>query len=170
MSITGLYTIGYEGAALDDFLATLKLIPVDTLLDVRELPMSRRRGFSKAALRDALSGVGITYQHERALGSPREVRHRLKSGESDYRTFFSEYDRHLDEQSDLLDHLAGSLKGRIALLCYERDHCQCHRASVARALRERTGLRPVHLGVQSHEQRKRYAASHMGACQSAPAT
>ncbi|MHB8473742.1 MAG: hypothetical protein ACYDC8_13035 [Gammaproteobacteria bacterium] len=40
-----LFTIGYEGTALDDFMRTLKAAKIDGLLDVRELPMSRRKGF-----------------------------------------------------------------------------------------------------------------------------
>lgn len=68
--MTGLYTIGYEGADLGDFLATLRAMCVTTLVDVRELPISRRKGFSKAALGEALGAVDIAYKHERHLGSP----------------------------------------------------------------------------------------------------
>jgi uncharacterized protein (DUF488 family) len=39
-------TIGYEGVSLADFLATLKAAGVQLLLDIRELPISRRKGFS----------------------------------------------------------------------------------------------------------------------------
>ena len=48
--MTVLATIGYEGAALEDFLATLAAARVTTLLDIREAPVSRRPGFSKRAL------------------------------------------------------------------------------------------------------------------------
>lgn len=37
-----LYTIGYEGVALEDFLATLDKVKINVLLDMRELPMSPR--------------------------------------------------------------------------------------------------------------------------------
>ena len=43
----GLFTIGYEGVSLDDFLATLENTAIDVLLDIREFPVSRRKGFSK---------------------------------------------------------------------------------------------------------------------------
>jgi uncharacterized protein (DUF488 family) len=54
--MTALFTIGYEGAALDDFLATLKAARVSTLLDIREAPVSRRPGFSKRELAAAPAG------------------------------------------------------------------------------------------------------------------
>ena len=72
--LSGLTTIGYEGASLPAFLATLKDAGVTRLLDIRELPISRRKGFSKTPLSQALAGVGIEYQHERALGAPRSIR------------------------------------------------------------------------------------------------
>jgi len=73
--MTGLWTIGYEGAALEDFLDTLRQAGVTKILDVREIPISRRKGFSKTVLEQALSGYDIDYQHELRLGSPREMRH-----------------------------------------------------------------------------------------------
>ncbi len=45
-----LTTIGYEGASLTAFISTLKASGVTLLLDVRELPVTRRKGFSKTPL------------------------------------------------------------------------------------------------------------------------
>jgi uncharacterized protein (DUF488 family) len=67
MKALNVLTIGYEGAALEDFLSTLKRARVSLLLDVREIALSRRKGFSKSALSAALSSFGIDYRHERAL-------------------------------------------------------------------------------------------------------
>lgn len=144
--MTALWTIGYEGAAIEDFLDTLRRAGITKVLDVREIPVSRRKGFSKTALKQALTGRGIDYQHERRLGSPRGVRHRLRAT-GDLECFFHDYEAHLRKQQDLLDELAGSLQGGVVLLCYERDPSVCHRAIVARALKERTGLEPNHLSV-----------------------
>ena len=140
-----LFTIGYEGAALDDFVLTLQSAKIDVLLDVRELPISRRKGFSKTALGDALTVAGIDYRHEKLLGSPRTIRHRLRE-DGNYPRFFREFDRHLKEQGALLTLLAHELKGNVALMCYERDHEACHRRSVADALAELLGKTPTHLG------------------------
>ena len=116
-----LFTIGYEGAALDDFVQALKTAKIDVLLDVRELPISRRKGFSKTALGSALTDAGIRYRHEKQLGSPKTIRHRLRE-DGNYPRFFREFDRHLVEQSALLDTLAEELRGNVALMCYEKDH------------------------------------------------
>ncbi len=159
-----LFTIGYEGAQLDDFLATLKKHKTHVLLDVRELPMSRRKGFSKTALKEALAEVGIEYRHERQLGSPKKIRHQLRE-DWNYKRFFKAYDRHLDKQGDLLETLTQELsKHNVALMCFEKDHTTCHRASVVDALAEMLAVTPVHLEVQTHEPGKARKASypHLG--------
>ena len=45
-----LYTAGYEGLTIDAFIARLKQAGIDRVLDVREYPLSRKKGFSKKCL------------------------------------------------------------------------------------------------------------------------
>ncbi len=144
-----LFTIGYEDAALGDFMRALKTAEIDVLLDIRELPISRRKGFSKTALGDALAKAGITYRHEKQLGSPKTIRHKLRE-DGDYSRFFREFNRHLVEHLALLEALSEELKGNVALMCYEKNHEECHRRSVADALAELLGKTPIHLGVDDH--------------------
>jgi uncharacterized protein (DUF488 family) len=160
-SMTGLFTIGYEGADLADFLTALRAVGVTTLLDVRELPISRRKGFSKLALGEALGAAGIAYQHERLLGSPRDARHRLKAT-GDMKTFLTDYEVHLAQQTGLLDELALTLNGNVALMCYERDARDCHRRVVARELGRRFGIEPRHLGVHKDHGDSQRAGVHTG--------
>lgn len=148
-----LYTIGYEGADLADFLATLKRAKMNVLLDVRELPISRRKGFSKTALKQALAEVGIDYRHEKQLGSPKAVRHQLRE-DWDYRRFFRAYDKHLSQQMELLALLADEVQGNVALMCYEKDHTTCHRAAVVNELARMLDLEPVHLSVEKDNERR----------------
>jgi uncharacterized protein (DUF488 family) len=169
MKLKHLVTIGYEGANFADFLATLNALGVTTLLDIRELPISRRRGFAKTALREGLASVGISYRHEPRLGSPKAIRHQLRD-DGDLKQFFRSFDRYLSKQGDLLEQLATELTGTIALLCYERDHTTCHRNSVANALSALTGLKPKHHGVQGHAQRQAAADSRTNLGQGVPAT
>ena len=143
-----IFTLGYEGAELNDFLKVLKAHQIDLLLDVRELPLSRRKGFSKNSLRVALENCDIEYRHERRLGSPKTLRHRLYA-DGNYRTFFRDFDKHLAKQEDLLDTLANELAGNVILVCYERDYRTCHRSAVAEALGERTGSAPAHLEINA---------------------
>jgi uncharacterized protein (DUF488 family) len=160
-----LFTIGYEGTDLADFLATLKRNEVDLLLDVREIPLSRRKGFSKSVLREALAGKGIEYRHEKRLGSPKVIRHRLYA-DGNYERFFRDFWKHLAQQEDLLEQLAEELSGNVALMCYERDPATCHRSAVVEALGKLVGLKARHLGVKTHEQRKAPKAAHPDLSQS----
>ncbi|HUG04378.1 MAG TPA: DUF488 domain-containing protein [Steroidobacteraceae bacterium] len=137
-------TIGYEGTSLTDFIATLKAHRVRQVLDVRELAISRRRGFSKTALSLALAGAGISYAHGPALGTPRWLRHRLRD-DGDFDGFRKDFRKQLAAKRPLLDSLAGSLSGRVALLCYERNPSECHRSLVAAALARRTRAAVEHL-------------------------
>jgi uncharacterized protein (DUF488 family) len=141
-----IFTIGYERADLDDFIAILREAQIHLVLDIRENPVSRRRGYSKQALNQALAGAGVAYRHEKSLGTPRPIREQLQR-DNDYAAFFRAFDRYLLTQVPLLQSLAESLEGNIALLCYERDPAQCHRSAVARVLGDMTGQMPKHLGV-----------------------
>lgn len=140
-----LVTIGYERATMEAFLQSLQDAGVDVLVDVRQAPVSRRTGFSRRQLADALAECGIEYRHEGALGAPKPIREAVKAG-GDYATFFQAYEAHLATRSDRVDDLVTDLAGRaVALMCYERDVAICHRGTVAREIARRTGLEPVHL-------------------------
>lgn len=141
-----LMTIGYEEASIEDFLATLKRAQVTTLLDVREIPVSRRKGFSKKALSQCVEEAGIKYRHEKDLGSPKAIRQQLHS-DGDYSTYFKSFTEYLKSQKPLLKTLASELDGNVVLVCYERDPLTCHRSVVARQLETLTGLKVKHLGV-----------------------
>jgi uncharacterized protein (DUF488 family) len=130
------------------------------LLDVRELPLSRRKGFSKRQLSQALSEVHIGYRHERALGAPRNVRHRLRD-DGDFKRYFADFREYLATQNELLDELARTLRGCVALLCFERNPAECHRSVVAAALARRLKVTVQHLSVPSGiEQKPRAARAH----------
>jgi uncharacterized protein (DUF488 family) len=135
---TTLYTIGYEQHKTPDSLVmALKSAGIERLLDVRELPISRRRGFAKTALREALESAGITYEHERALGNPKPYRDLYRSGRQ--REGERGYLAHIRNGSSwAVDQLAETLGDqRTCLLCFERDHRECHRNLIVRELRER---------------------------------
>lgn len=126
---TGVFTIGYEGKAADDFVGDLVGSGVQVLVDVRELPISRKRGFSKKALSELVQQAGIEYVHIRALGSPSDARKKLrKSG--DFESFSQEYADHLEENTEYVEELVDLIGTgrRTALMCFERDHTRCHRS------------------------------------------
>lgn len=131
-----LFTVGYEGRSLDELIAALTDAGVDRLVDVRELPLSRRRGFSKTALSNALSEAGIAYVHVKALGNPKPNRERYWAG--DVEGGAAIYRKHLHNGSrSALVELADSLgEDPACLLCFERDHAECHRDVIVEELQE----------------------------------
>ncbi len=123
------YTIGYEGRSLDDFVARLQSAGVDRVVDVRALPLSRRRGFSKTALREHLAEHGIEYVHIRAAGNP------YREFKKDPERCLALYAKHLDGEPGVLDEVEEALKGHCsALLCFEARHEDCHRSVIAARL------------------------------------
>ena len=62
-----LFTVGYEGRKPNDLFASLQRCGVDLLIDVRDVPISRKSGFSKNALADGLASAGIGYLHLKGL-------------------------------------------------------------------------------------------------------
>src|SRR5204863_5922335 len=78
--IMRIFTIGYEGTTVPEFIAALKAAGVERVIDVRALPLSRRPGFSKSPLRAVLEEAGIEYVHLKALGTPVEGRAAARAG------------------------------------------------------------------------------------------
>ncbi|HEU4405406.1 MAG TPA: DUF488 domain-containing protein [Polyangiaceae bacterium] len=141
-----LFTVGYEFATLPSVIEALRARGVKTLIDVRELPLSRRAGFSKRPLNAELSDAGIGYVHLRALGTPKEGRVANKQGKMaqfwrivDGRLATPEAERELAAAADL------ARRGPACLLCFEADPETCHRLRVGALLAERYGFEVEHL-------------------------
>lgn len=129
-------SIGYERYKDNaDFAQLLVEARVERLVDVRELPISRRRGYAKTALRETLEAAGVEYVHMKALGNPKPIRDMYKAGRPHegrrrYEAFLSAERRYaVDDLASLL----GSK--RTALMCVEHDASVCHRAVIIDALR-----------------------------------
>ncbi len=139
-----LYHIGYEGLSFDDFVAHLKYSGISTVIDVRYLPVSRKRGFSKAALSGNLSKYGIRYLHLRKIGAPKPMRTKLHES-GNYDQFFAAYRKHLRSHLGELDPILNLISNEehVVLLCYERDPEKCHRKIVAEEVKriDDNGLR-----------------------------
>jgi len=128
-------TIGYEGAVLDDWVEALAAANVETVVDVRDVPISRRKGFSKTALAARLEQAGIGYVHARALGNPRKWRHALKDGVMTFEEFAPLFREQLADRSDELAPVLEMARAhRVCLVCFEADPERCHRSLVAESL------------------------------------
>jgi Protein of unknown function, DUF488 len=113
---------------------------VERLIDVRELPISRRRGYAKSALAQAMADVGVEYIHMKALGNPKPFRDLYKSGRvEDGQRGYQEH--LLGEQRGALEDLGQLLREkRSALMCVEHDAATCHRSVIIEALQRELGL------------------------------
>jgi uncharacterized protein (DUF488 family) len=140
-----LFTFGYEGLAIDAFVGRLQAAGIGTVLDVRELPLSRKPGFSKAALAEALRRAGIGYAHLPALGCPKAIRHRYRV-DRDWPGYVDAFGAHLAAQKEAVAALARQAAAtRVCLVCFEADFNRCHRSLVAREVGRDGDLEIVHL-------------------------
>ena len=143
-----LFTIGYEGASLADFIATLQRSGIQRVLDVREIAQSRRRGFSKNVLAAALCEAGISYTHLRQLGDPKAGREAARRGDvAEFKRIFEEH-LQLPETTEALSTATDICQQEpTVLLCFERNPQLCHRTLVAKRLTDLCSLSVRPLGV-----------------------
>ena len=128
MARGALFTIGYEGRELDELIAILSANKIDRVIDIRELPLSRRRGFSKTPLGTALGGAGIGYVHMREAGNP----YRKQKDSIPRDELLAKYETHIAGARDTVASVADQARGhRAALLCYEAAAEECHRSLLA---------------------------------------
>jgi uncharacterized protein (DUF488 family) len=129
------FTIGYEATTVGDFLEALRAAGVERVIDVRAVPNSRRPGFSKTPLRNALAEASIDYVHLRALGTPAAGREAARKGRhDDLKRIYAgqlELPEAIAEGAQMLE-LARDKPS--ALLCYERDPAGCHRTLLLAAV------------------------------------
>ena len=130
-----IFTIGYEATTVGEFLAALAAAGVERVIDVRAVPNSRRPGFSKTPLRNALAEAGIDSVHLRSLGTPAAGREAARKGRhDDLKRIYAgqlELPEAIAEGAQMIE-LA--LEKPSALLCYERDPAGCHRTLLIAAV------------------------------------
>jgi uncharacterized protein (DUF488 family) len=136
-----LFTIGYQETPPRAVLDELEAAGVRLLVDVRAVAASRRPGFSKNQLAAGLKQRGIGYLHFRDLGTPKDGRLAARAG--DMKALTQIYAKHLktpqakQEMRELATLIDKS--GPVCILCYERDHTECHRKFIAEII-EKDGV------------------------------
>jgi uncharacterized protein (DUF488 family) len=128
-----IYTVGHGARSAVAFVFLLQQSRIDTLVDVRAYPVSRRHPqFSRDALTQALAAAGIRYEwHGEALGGMR------KGGYAPH----METPLFIDAAGSLI---AASRRQRLCIMCAETQPADCHRAYISDWLVAR-GERVVHL-------------------------
>lgn len=139
---TVLYTIGYEGVSLEEYLNKLIKNSVQVLVDVRKNPLSMKFGFSKTLLKKFCESIGIQYLHFPEVGIESDQRQELNS-QQDYDKLFKIYKtenlrKTVDSQSAILEVLKSNK--RIALTCFEANICQCHRKPLSESIASLPGF------------------------------
>ena len=143
-----LLTIGYQGCTIDGVLATLKAARTAMLIDVRAVAASRKPGFSKRQLAAGLQEAGIAYVHLLPLGTPKPGRDAVRAGHPERMVpIFNAHMETFEAREALANAKALAMEGRCCLLCFERDHRQCHRTLVAELISAETNQSIVHLNV-----------------------
>lgn len=133
---TVLFTIGYEGISLEEYLVRLLKNDVKVLVDVRNNPLSMKYGFSKSQLKKYCTSLAIDYVHIPEVGIQGNQRQELNT-QSDYDKLFAVYRKNnltqtKAHQNEILELL--KQHKRIALTCFEANICQCHRKHLAEAI------------------------------------
>lgn len=137
-----LFTIGYEGVSLEEYLNKLIVNDIRVLCDVRKNALSMKYGFSKSQLQNACKGVGIEYYHMPEVGIDSNKRQELHN-QADYDKLFVFYrstvlKNEIQKQKDILTLL--KTKRRIALTCFELNIHQCHRKHLADSIAKLDGF------------------------------
>lgn len=146
------YTIGYGGRTLDEFIIMLKSLGVEVLVDVRRWSKSvKRPEFSGVNLVRALRNMGMDYLWMPELGGYRKFGVDVKdvgigscfrsSGFRAYATYITTKDELKPLLSTLVE-LAHSRK--VAIMCCERYPWHCHRKILSDYLVAK-GLKVIHV-------------------------
>lgn len=130
-----LYTIGHSTRALDEFIAVLQAHSIQTLVDIRSLPMSRRLPhFNREPLERTLAEDGIRYQWMKELGGRRKkIRDDSPNVELRNDSFRNYADYMLTEEFQLgvSELIKLAEQSRTAYMCAERVYFRCHRMLVS---------------------------------------
>ena len=133
--MAALYTIGHSTRTLEDLRGTLQAHKIETLVDIRAFPMSRRLPqFNRDSLEKTLPAAGIRYVWMKPLGGYRKkilrdspnlaLRNQSFRNYADY-MLSAEFERAMTEL------LALATEARTAYMCAERVYFHCHRMLVS---------------------------------------
>lgn len=131
-----IFTIGYEGKSVEEYVNQLINKNVKVLCDIRKNPLSMKYGFSKNQLKNIVENVNIQYIHLPELGIESNKRKELNTIE-DYKILFDDYEENtLPQKENEINKLVKIFNNekRIALTCFEADYNCCHRSKTAYAL------------------------------------
>jgi uncharacterized protein (DUF488 family) len=133
--VATIYTIGHSTRTLDELVSALKAHGIETLVDIRAFPMSRRLPhFNREPLESELSKREIHYVWMKALGGYRKATRKdsphtaLRS--ASFRNY-ADYTLTPDFEQAIGELLRLGEQSRTAYMCAERVYFRCHRMIVS---------------------------------------
>jgi uncharacterized protein (DUF488 family) len=136
-AVSTIFTIGHSTRTIGEFVALLRQVAVDLLVDVRSIPRSRTNPqFNADVLQKALAEAGITYRHLPSLGG---LRHRTKGEMPSTNTLwrvaafrnYADYAATDGFRMGLDELRALARDHRCAIMCAESVWWRCHRRIIA---------------------------------------
>jgi uncharacterized protein (DUF488 family) len=130
-----LFTIGHSTRTIEELIEALQAHSIQTLVDVRLIPMSRRLPhFNREALEQSLNAAGIRYIWMKQLGGRRKkiladspnvaLRNDSFRNYADY-MLTPEFESAMQALTGIAEH------SRTAYMCAERVYFRCHRMLVS---------------------------------------
>jgi uncharacterized protein (DUF488 family) len=139
-----IFSIGYEGLHIDIFIEKLKQNGIERLIDIRQIPLSRKPGFSKKALQNELLEAGIGYFSIPELGTDKRSRERYREN-GKIGALLEDFRSRLEENFERYEYLKSLAQARTSsIMCFEEDSKLCHRQIIETKL-ESDGFKVIHL-------------------------
>lgn len=130
-----LYTIGHSTRTLEELVEALQAHDIETLVDIRSFPMSRRLPhFNRESLEKTLPDAGIRYVWMKELGGRRKKILKDSPHIAIRSDSFRNYADHMltpEFQHGMSELLKLAEQGRTAYMCAERLYFNCHRMMVS---------------------------------------
>lgn len=139
-NLPNIFGIGYEGQSLDSFISGLQASGTTVLADVRLNAISRKKGFSKRALAEALDNAGIDYVHAPELGNPNWNRSGFGGTPAEVSEARGRYAGMIESETAaarLEQFAAAARAGSVAVMCVEADDHACHRYVILQEIQRR---------------------------------
>jgi uncharacterized protein (DUF488 family) len=130
-----LYTIGHSTRSLDELLEALQAHAIQTLVDIRAFPMSRRLPeFNRESLEKSLPAAGVRYVWMKDLGGyrkkTREDSPHIGLRNDSFRNY-ADYMLTPEFENAMAELVALAESSCTAYMCAERVYFRCHRMLVS---------------------------------------
>ena len=130
-----LYTIGHSTRTLEELIAALQGHSIQTLVDIRSFPMSRRLPhFNRESLEKSLPEAGVKYVWMKELGGRRKkIRDDSPNVALRSPSFrnYADYMLTAEFQCAIAELIRMAEHSRTAYMCAERVYFRCHRLLVS---------------------------------------